>query len=276
MMTRSCSYAWIVLAILSWGCDRRSTLTTSRAAAQTETSPEQDPGAGRSDCLYRVRTADGAAVQFDDARVEHDAWIETNQRLENALRQNPTDAGMLRDLVIADMSLLSFEAGSPLKSRVCQMTAGAASRLEAAGGDQRLISQARQFVFQAMKIYPCVNEGMKALASAAPARFLDIQTRSIGPMLCRTDRTLDPSPDPRLLWDEMFFVLSPAQTTLPESTSAYILSRQGDGAETRYYLFFRSIHGEQLISLFGSEHPQLSTLDALIDQSIAEARNEAR
>ena len=183
---------------------------------------------------------------------------------------------MLRDLVIADMSLLSFEAGSPLKSRVCQMTAGAASRLEAAGGDQRLISQARQFVFQAMKIYPCANEGMKALPSAAPTRFLDIQTRSIGPLLCRTDRTLDPSPDPRLLWDEMFFVLSPAQTTLPENTSAYILSRQGEGSETRYYLFFRSIHGEQLISLFGRERPQLSSLEAVIDQSVAEARHEAR
>lgn len=183
---------------------------------------------------------------------------------------------MLRDLVIVDMSLLSFEAGSPLKSRVCQMTAGAASRLEAAGGDQRLISQARQLVFAAMRIYPCVSDGMKAVAWAAPTHFISIRTHSIGPMRCTTNRTLDASPDSRLLWDEIFFVLSPTQTTLPESTSAYILSRQGDGAEARYYLFFRSIHGEQLVSLFGRERPQLSTLEALIDQSVAEARHEAK
>ena len=223
-----------------------------------------------------MQTANGAAIQFDDARAEHDAWIETNQRIEEALRQYPTDAGLLRDLVIADMSLLSFEAGSPLKSRVCQMTAGAASSMEAAGGDPRLIAQARQFVFQAMKIYPRAGEAMNALAPAAPAHFVNIQTRSVGPLLCTTDRTLDPPPDPRLLWDEMFFVLSPARTTLPENTSAYILSRQGGGAEAKYYLFFRSIHGEQLVSLFGHERPDLSTLDALIDQSVAEARHEVK
>jgi hypothetical protein len=256
------------------GCDRGSAPTTRPAPAQSNTAPEQDAAARWRECLSRVQTADGAAIQFDDSRVEHDAWIQTNQRLEDALQQYPTHAGMLRDLVIADMSLLSFEAGSPLTSRVSQMTADAASRLESAGGDQRLISQARQFVFQAMKIYPCVNDGMKALASAAPAHFLNIQTRSIGPILCTTNRTLDPSADPRLVWDDLFFVLSPAQAMLPENTSAYILSRQGDGAETRYYFFFRSIHGEQLISLFGRERPELSTLNTLIDKSVAEARHE--
>lgn len=262
--------------MVCWGCDRRSAPATQPAAAPATTSPEQSAAARRADCLSRVQTADGAAIQFDDARVEHDAWIDTEQRLENALRHDPNDAGLLRDLLIADMSLLSFEAGSPLKSRVCQMTAGAASRLEAAGGDRRLISQARQFVFEAMKIYPRVDDDMRALAWAAPTHFLKIQIRSVGPTLCTTDRTLDPSPDPRLLWDDMFFVLSPTKAALPESTSAYVLSRQGDGAETRYYLFFRSIYGEQLVSLFGRERPALSTLDALIDQSIAEARHEVK
>jgi hypothetical protein len=264
------------VAVLFWGCDRRSAPTTHFAVAQTKTSPEQNAGACWRDCVSRVQTPDGAAILFDDARVEHDAWIETSQRLEEALRQYPTHAGMLRDLVIADMSLLSFEAGSPLKSRICRMTADAASRFEAAGGDPRLIREARQLVFQAMKIYPCVDDGMKALASIAPTHFLNIETHSIGPISCTTDRALDPSPDPRLLWDEMLFVLSPARTILPENTSAYVLSRQGEGAETRYYLFFRSIHGEQLVSLFGRQRPELSTLDALIDRSVAEARHETR
>jgi hypothetical protein len=273
---RKCSYAWIILAILCWGCERRSAPTRQPAAAQSKASPEQDAAARWRECVSRVQTADGAPIQFDDARIEHDAWIQTNQSLEDALRQYPNHAGMLRDLVIANMSLLSFEAGSPLKSRVCQITAGAASRLESTGGDQRLVFQAREFVFQAMKIYPCVNGRMKALPSAAPAQFLNILTRSIGSIVCTTDRTLDPSPDPRLLWDEMFFVLSPAGTMLPENTSAYVLDRQGGGAETRYYLFFRSIHGEQLVSVFGHERPELSTLDALIDRSVAEARHEVR
>ena len=226
------------------------------------------------------------AIQNADALQEHDAWIETVERLQDGLRQDPTNLGMMRDLLTADVQLLSFEAGSPLGPRVCEMTATAATQFEAAAGpvdpaDRQLIGQARQHVFFSMKMYPCLS----ALSAASgeqgiwktlgvPTDFVLLDTFAIGRFTVTEHRVVEPCPKEGMLWDELFFVVSPGASSLPENTTAYVLSRRGLGQESRYYLFFRSIRGEQLVSVFAQESPDVPFLRGIVERSVAAAATQ--
>jgi len=224
-----------------------------------------------------------AALQSSDALQEHDAWIETVQRLQDGLRDDPTHLGMMRDLLTAEIELLSFEAGSPLGPRVCKMTSTAATQFESAAGpvdpaDRQLIARARQHVFFSMKLYPCLSAATGELAIwktlGAPTDFVLLDTFAVGRFTVTEQRVVEPCPKGMMLWDELFFVISSGTNELPENTTAYVLGRRGQGQEARYYLFFRSIRGEQLVSVFGQESPELPSLRSIVERSIAAAETQ--
>ena len=184
------------------------------------------------------------------------------------------------------MQLLSFEAGSPLGPRLCEMTASAATRFEAAAGpidpaDRQLIAQARQHVLFSMKIYPSLSAASELTGDlavwktlGAPTQFVVLDTFAIGQFTVSEQRAVDPCPREQMLWDELFFVVSAGTNSLPENTTAYVRSRRGDGQTTRYYLFFRSIRGEQLVSVFGQESPDLPVLRGIVERSVAAAATQ--
>jgi hypothetical protein len=227
-----------------------------------------------------------AAIRSGDALLEHDDWIAIVELLQDELRRDPTHLGMMRDLLTAEVQLLSFEAGSPLGPRVCEMTASAATRFDAAAGpvepaDRRLIAQARQHVFFSMKLYPPLSVASELTGDlaiwqtlGAPTAFVVLDTFAIGQFTISVERAVDPCPRENMLWDELFFVVSAGTSSLPENTTAYVLSRRGDGQATRYYLFFRSIRGEQLVSVFGQESPDVPILRGIVERSVAAAATQ--
>jgi hypothetical protein len=227
-----------------------------------------------------------ATLADADALQEHDGWIETVERLQEGLRHDPTHLGMLRDLLTADVELLSFEAGSPLGLRVCEMTAATATQFEAAAGpgdlaDRQLIAQARRHVFFSMKLYPCLRDPSATTdesaiwkALGAPAEYLDLETFAVGRFTVNEQRVVDPCPTDGMLWDELFFVISSGASRLPENTTAYVLSRRGPRDGARYYLFFRSIRGERIVSVFGRESPDARSLRNMVERSVATATQQ--
>jgi len=227
-----------------------------------------------------------AAIRLGDALQEHDDWIAIVELLQDGSRHDPTHLGMMRDLLSAEAQLLSFEAGSLLGPRVCEMTASTATRFEAAAGpvdpaDRQLIAQARQHVFFSMKMYPSLSAASELSGDlaiwqslGAPTAFVVLDTFAIGQFTVSEQRAVDPCPRDKMLWDELFFVVSAGASSLPENTTAYVLSRRSDEKETRYYLFFRSIRGEQLVSVFGQESPDVTTLRGIVERSVAAASTQ--
>src|SRR5437660_9928 len=211
-------------------------------------SREDEPTRLWEACMSRV-----ASGRYPDALTEHDAWLETAGRLEERLQQDPEHLGVLRDLIVAYLDLLSFEASSPLGSNLCLLTGRRISEFEARAApldppDRQLVDQGRALLFQAMKLYPCVAEMLndakvgpqgdglrRTLGALGQARFAELERDKAGPLTLRTFRTLGSSPDPGLLWEELHFVLSSREPFVPESTVAYVLVRQGTGEQARYY-----------------------------------------
>ena len=115
--------------------------------------------------------------QFADTRTQHDAWLETAQRLEERLQEDADHLGVLRDLIVAYLQLLSFEASTPLGSNLCLLGGRRVSEFESRAApldppDRQLVEEARGLIFYTMKLYPCAAELLRDSTSAANGKGL--------------------------------------------------------------------------------------------------------
>jgi hypothetical protein len=238
---------------------------------------------------WKAAVAPAEAGAFEDLRAEHEAWLETAARLEDLHVEDAAHLGVMRDLLAAYLHVLSFETEPSRTANVCLLASRLATRLEAAAdppeaGDRRLAEQARTRLLMAMKLYPCAAERLAWPESAdvAPALrahlravgqsgFVELERFPVGRMSVRAFRTASAPPDAGLLWEEKYFVVSGAGRAVPENTVAFVLARQGEAADRRYYLFFRSMNLSRLVALYGPAAPDYGDLRRSVELQVREA-----
>ena len=226
---------------------------------------------------------------FPNSLVAHDAWLETAERLERRLQQDPDNLGVLRDLVSAYVHLVEFEADTPLGSNICLLAGRRISEFERKAApldpvDARDMAKARVSLFYAMKLYPCVVESLKeigddgrakswrqALAIFDQADFTALETFPVGRVRVRVYQANGAPPDPRLLWEELYFIISGGDRVSPEGTTAYVLVHQGPPGAERYFLYFRALNRSQLALIYGTRRPDLAALRSWVVNSVQTA-----
>lgn len=264
------------LAVLSVGCSQQPPAVDTFVEGTSITIPlvaAAPSGPTWEECTARVR-----AGQFKDEWEEQDAWLETAQRLEAFLKSEPKHRAALRDLVVACVHLLSFEAEAPAAESLCLRAARRVTEFESLGAvldadDRLLIDKSRQLLFSRMQIYPCVGDSRLGavpplLTSLGQDRFEVQETFDLVGMHVRVHRAMGSPPNPDLLWGTLYFVASKNVPAKPEETFAIVLARQGDGEHERWYLCFRGVSGSRIVSLLGQHPPADAELRSWVEKLI--------
>ena len=258
----------------------------AKLSAETESEPTRMWLAGRA-------RASAIPLPLRNDPATHDALLETAGRLEKLFQQDPTHLGILRDMIVAYMQLLEFESTTSLGANICLLGARRISEFEQKASplgpdDQRLVEGARTEIFCYMKLFPCVvdylrksghaeeaNPWQQVLAILGQEKFTDLGTFSVGKLTVQTFRNDGLPPNPQLLWEELYFVISGRDPKAPESTTAYVLVQQGPPGKEAYYLYFRAVNRSQLVLIFGRKKPDYEELRNWIEGTIRAALSSA-
>jgi hypothetical protein len=224
-----------------------------------------------------------------DPLIAHDAWLETAERLEKRLQLDPDHLGVLRGLIAAYAHVLSFETNTALGSNICLLGGRRISEFERKASplgpdDKRLVDDVRSAIFYAMKLYPSVLDYLQRMGDANRARplrealvaigqehYSDAGGFSVGALTVRIYRNSGMSPDPRLLWEKLYFVISGRDLVAPESTTAYVLVQQGAPGREHHYLYFRAANRSQLVLIYGRNTPYFLDLRKWVEASVRSA-----
>jgi hypothetical protein len=234
-------------------------------------------------CKDRLAKADLARPE-----VEHDAWLQVAEQLEDRYRQDPEHLGVLRDLLTAYAQLLAFERNSGLGGNLCLLASRGLADFEARAApldaaDQALCRHLRAWLLFVMRLYPAAEQAAAAcapdqaqklraaLAALGQDRFLSLEDFRAGPLTVRAYRTLARPPDPDLLWAEVQFLVSRAEGGPPDGTVKYSLMRRGDAGDTQYFLYFHSLNQSYLVRLYRATPPPYPELRRQVSELVQAA-----
>jgi hypothetical protein len=242
----------------------------------------------------RWQAAKAAVVSkpLDSPESRHDAWLEVAERLEECRDDAPAHLGILRDLLSAYGNLLAFESTTSLGSNLCLLASERAAEYERLASppdasDARLLRLLRASLFLVMKNYPCATEQLASLdgpeaatlrrmmEAVGQAQFAEVERFTIGPLEVRVCRTRGGPPDGKLLWSQLYLIICPPGGPVPHRTMCYTLSRNGEGGDLRYSLYFASLNRSSLVQLYGDTPPDYADLREQVESSVRQALAQA-
>ena len=249
----------------------------------TEIAAAEAPSS-RSWCRALARLT---AARWEDPIVQHDALLEAAHRMEQALRDDPSHYGLMRDLLTTYTNLLVFEQETQLGSSICLVSSALLEKFERAvappdGPDRELMRRTRVWLYYVMELYPLAAVELAASGIDPMTETLRITLEELGQDSFRAKESFKAAdlevrvfqaegvpPDEAFPWGHTYFIVSPAANAPPASSVAFVLVR----SRGRHEIHFRSLNRARMLRTLGREEPKLEDLKRFVIGTLVASRS---